>query len=215
MTHFVFCHGFGFDTQFWERIAPYFSQEKCSFIDLGYFGNRVDNTYLCNQRVIGIGHSIGLSKLLSMYSNFDYLIGLNSFVNFLGSDQIERKKRQKELNALRLSFLKDPDSAIRNFYIRCDIEELIECTDFSNLNLDLILSEFEWLQKEYKLPEVPTLILSSNDDLVVPHTITSDNFSKQQYIKIDSIMNGGHALGFRKPLEVYRKIMSFLNDTTA
>ena len=215
MTHFVFCHGFGFDTQFWERIAPYFSQEKCSFIDLGYFGNRVDNTYLCNQRVIGIGHSIGLSKLLSMYSNFDYLIGLNSFVNFLGSDQIERKKRQKELNALRLSFLKDPDSAIRNFYIRCDIEELIECTDFSNLNLDLILSEFEWLQKEYKLPEVPTLILSSNDDLVVPHAITSDNFSKQQYIKIDSIMNGGHALGFRKPLEVYRKIMSFLNDTTA
>jgi len=215
MTHFVFCHGFGFDTQFWERIAPYFSQEKCSFIDLGYFGNRVDNTYLCNQRVIGIGHSIGLSKLLSMYSNFDYLIGLNSFVNFLGSDQIERKKRQKELNALRLSFLKDPDSAIRNFYIRCDIEELIECTDFPNLNFDLILSEFEWLQKEYKLPEVPTLILSSNDDLVVPYTITSDNFSKQQYIKIDSIMNGGHALGFRKPLEVYRKIMSFLNDTTA
>lgn len=215
MTHFVFCHGFGFDTQFWERIAPYFSQEKCSFIDLGYFGNRVDNTYLCNQRVIGIGHSVGLSKLISMYSNFDYLIGLNSFVNFLGSDQIERKKRQKELNALRLSFLKDPDSAIRNFYIRCDIEELIECTDFSNLNRDLILSEFEWLQKEYKLPEVPTLILSSNDDLVVPHAITSDNFSKQQYIKIDSIMNGGHALGFRKPLEVYRKIMSFLNDTTA
>lgn len=215
MTHFVFCHGFGFDTQFWERIAPYFSQEKCSFIDLGYFGNRVDNTHLCNQKVIGIGHSVGLSKLISMYSNFDYLIGLNSFVNFLGSDQIERKKRQKELNALRLSFLKDSDSAIRNFYIRCDIEELIECTDFSNLNRDLILSEFEWLQKEYKLPEVPTLILSSNDDLVVPHAITSDNFSKQQYIKIDSIMNGGHALGFRKPLEVYRKIMSFLNDTTA
>ena len=215
MTHFVFCHGFGFDTQFWERIAPYFSQEKCSFIDLGYFNNQMDYQYLHNQRIIGIGHSIGLSKLVSMYNNFDYLIGLNSFINFLGSDQIGRKKRQKELNALRLSFLKDPDSAIRNFYIRCDIEELIECTDFSNLNRDLILSEFEWLQKEYKLPEVPTLILSSNDDLVVPYTITSDNFSKQQYIKIDSIMNGGHALGFRKPLEVYRKIMSFLNDTTA
>lgn len=215
MTHFVFCHGFGFDTQFWERIAPYFSQEKCSFIDLGYFNNQMDYQYLHNQRIIGIGHSIGLSKLVSMYNNFDYLIGLNSFINFLGSDQIGRKKRQKELNALRLSFLKDPDSAIRNFYIRCDIEELIECTDFSNLNRDLILSEFEWLQKEYKLPEVPTLILSSNDDLVVPHAITSDNFSKQQYIKIDSIMNGGHALGFRKPLEVYRKIMSFLNDTTA
>jgi pimeloyl-[acyl-carrier protein] methyl ester esterase len=164
--------------------------------------------------VIGIGHSIGLSKLVSMSNNFDSLIGLNSFINFLGSDQTIRKKRQRELKALRSSFLKDSDSALRSFYTRCDAAELIECTDFSNLDLDLILSDFEWLQKEYKLPQVPTLILSSGDDIVVPHAITSDNFSKQPCVKRDSIMNAGHALGFRKPAEVYEKIMRFLNDET-
>jgi pimeloyl-[acyl-carrier protein] methyl ester esterase len=212
MTHFVFCHGFGFDIRFWERIAPYFSQEKCSFINLGYFSDIVDMPYLPNERVIGIGHSIGLSKLISTYHHFDGLIGLNSFINFLGSNQIEREKRKKELNALRSSFLKDPDSAIRNFYIRCNLAELIEFTDFSNLNLDLILFEFEWIQKEYSLPEVPALILSSDDDIIVPQTIILDNFSKQSRIKIDSVINSGHALGFKKPHEVYQKIMSFLND---
>lgn len=214
MTHFVFCHGFGFDINFWERIAPYFSQENCSFIDLGYFNKRTENQHLHNKTIIGIGHSIGLSKLLSIYSNFDFLIGLNSFVNFLGSDQVMYQKRQKELKALRSSFLKDAEATLRNFYLRCGAVELIEFNDFSNLNLGLILSDLHWLQKEYKLPNVPTLILSSDDDIVVPRSITSDNFSKQPWVKRYSIMDAGHALGFRKPVEVYEKIMSFLNDRT-
>ncbi|MCZ2204440.1 hypothetical protein [Bartonella sp. A05] len=215
MTHFVFCHGFGFNIHFWDRVAPYFSHEKCSFIDLGYFNNRMDDKYLHNQRIIGIGHSIGLSKLVSMYNNFDYLVGLNSFINFLGFDQNLRKKRYKELKALRSSFLKDPNSTLKNFYTRCGTVELVECTDFSNLDFDLILSDFEWLQKEYKLPQVPTLILSSNEDIIVPHTITLDNFSKQLNVQIDSVIGTGHALGFRKPSDVYEKIMSFLDDCTA
>ena len=215
MTHFVFCHGFGFDTHFWERIAPYFSQEKCSFIDLGYFNNRTENQYLHDQAIIGIGHSIGLSKLISMYSNFDCLIGLNSFINFFGSDQTIYQKRQKELKALRSSFLKDAETTLRSFYLRCGAPELIECNDFSNLDLDLILSDLQWLQKEYKLPNVPTLILSSNDDMVVPHSIISDNFREKPWVKQASIMDAGHVLGFRKPGEVYEKIMSFVNDRTA
>jgi pimeloyl-[acyl-carrier protein] methyl ester esterase len=215
MTHFVFCHGFGFDIHFWEGIAPYFSKEKCSFIDLGYFNKRIENQHLHNQAIIGIGHSIGLSKLLSMYSNFDCLIGLNGFINFLGLDQAIYKKRQTELKALRSGFLKDADTTLRNFYVRCGAAELIEYNDFSNLDLDLILSDLQWLQKEYKLPNVPTLILSSDDDIVVPHSITSDNFREQPWVKLDSIIDTGHALGFRKPEEVYEKIMSFLDDRTA
>ena len=215
MTHFVFCHGFGFDAHFWERIAPFFSREKCSFIDLGYFNNRTENQYLDNQAIVGIGHSIGFSKLLSMYSHFDCLIGLNGFINFLGSDQAIAKKRQSELKALRSSFLKEADTTLRNFYVRCAVPELIECNNFSHLDLDLIVSDLQWLQKEYKLPDVPTLILSSDDDIVVPRSITSDNFREHHGVKLDGIMNAGHALGFRKPEEVYKKIARFLDDRAA
>lgn len=150
-----------------------------------------------------------------MYSNFDGLIGLNGFINFLGLDQAIYKKRQTELKALRSGFLKDADTTLRNFYVRCGAAELIEYNDFSNLDLDLILSDLQWLQKEYKLPEVPTLILSSDDDIVVPCSITSDNFWEKPWVKQTSIMDAGHVLGFRKPGEVYEKIMSFVNDSTA
>jgi pimeloyl-[acyl-carrier protein] methyl ester esterase len=150
-----------------------------------------------------------------MYNNFEYLIGLNSFINFLGSDQTIYKKRKKELQALRSSFLKDSDSTLRNFYFQCSAQELIKYNDFSNLDLDLILSDLQWLQKEYKLPEVPTLILSSDDDIVVPNIITSDNFSNQPWVKRARITEAGHAVGFRKPAEVYEKIMSFLNVRTS
>ena len=215
MAHFVFCHGFGFDVHFWERIAEYFSKEKCSFINLGYFNHREDAEFSHEQRIIGVGHSIGLSKLISMYRHFDCLIGLNSFINFLGSDPAIYKTRQKEVKALRSRFLKEPDFTLRRFYSRCGASALIECNDFSKLNLDLILSDLQWLEKAYNLPEVPTLILSADDDSVLPHTITSDNFSKQPWVKKESMMNAGHALGFKKPLEVYEKMMSFLDDRTA
>ncbi|MBM3631906.1 MAG: alpha/beta hydrolase [Alphaproteobacteria bacterium] len=215
MTHFVFCHGFGFDIHFWEGMARYFSQEKCSFVDLGYFHTPTQKECLDHQRIIGIGHSIGLSKLLSMYSHFDCLIGLNGFVNFLGGDPVLYKKRQTELKAIRSGFLNDAEKTLRNFYVRCDVPELIKYNDFSNLDLDLILSDLQWLQKEYKLPEIPTLILSSDDDIVVPRSITSDNFREKPWVKQASIIDTGHALGFRKPGEVYEKMMSFVNDRTA
>ncbi len=215
MTHFVFCHGFGFDPHFWERISPFFSKENCSFIDLGYFNNKKENKYLENEAIIGIGHSMGLSKLLSMCSNFDCLIGLNGFVNFLGSHQAMYQKRQKELKALRSSFLKDADTTLRKFYVRCAVPQLLEYNDLSKLDVGLIVSDLQWLQKEYELPDVPTLILSSSDDVVVPRSVVLDNFRKQPRVKLDSIMDAGHALGFRKPREVYEKIMSFLDDRTA
>lgn len=213
MSCFVFCHGFGFDRQFWDPIAKYFSQEKCFFIDLGYFNNRIDEKL--DNSIIGVGHSIGFSKLVSLYSNFNGLIGINGFTNFLGSDPSIRKKRHMELKALRSSFVKDSDLALRNFYRRCGAAELIAGTDFSKLNFDLILSDFEWLEKKYTLPPVPTMILSSNNDTIVPPSITTDNFSMQPCIKRDSIANAGHALGFKQPLEVYEKIIHFLNDTAA
>ena len=215
MTHFVFCHGFGFDTHFWDRLAPYFSQERCSFMDLGYFNHQLELPSLHHQPLIGIGHSIGLSKLVSMSSKFDYLIGLNGFVNFLGSDQVVRKKRQREIKALRASFLRAPESTLKSFYTRCGADELIAAHNLSHLNLNLVLSDLQWLEKEYTLPEVATLILSSEDDIVVPQSITSDNFSEQPWVKQECIMEAKHALGFRKSAEVYEKIMSFLNDRAA
>lgn len=45
--HFVFYHGFGFDKNFWSNLAPYFAKEKCTYLDLGYFGNKCEFNSEC------------------------------------------------------------------------------------------------------------------------------------------------------------------------
>lgn len=212
MNYFVFCHGFGFNPHFWSRIAPYFSAENCCFINLGYFNESSYEPQITGDKIIGIGHSMGLSKLLGMSYSFDYLIGLNSFINFLGSDERVRKQRMAALKALRSSFLKAPDMTLQQFYTRCGAAALLETTDFSNLSVDSLLSDFTWLEKSYELPAVPTLILSAADDIIVPHNITVDNFSRYDNVTLETFSDGGHALGFTKPFAVYEKIMRFVND---
>lgn len=212
MTHFVFCHGWGFDAHFWHRLSPFFSREKCSFVDLGYFGHRTEHQFAGNQAIIGVGHSMGLSKLLSMHGHFHCLIGLNGFTHFLGSDQSIHRARTKELKALRKSFAHDSIGTLKKFYERCGAKDFAETPDFSKLDAAVLLSDLQWLEKECTLPHVPTLILTSDDDVVVPLSITSDNLSKHPWVTLGSIADTGHALGFCKPNEVYKKMMSFLDD---
>ena len=214
MMQFVFCHGFGFDIHFWDHLVPYFSQKNCSFIDLGYFKCPASPLNFQEQTIIGIGHSLGLLKLISMYENFNYLIGLNSFVNFLGNDQTLHGIRYRELTALKQSFTKNPVQTLKNFYKRCGVRQFVNQRMTSHLDLNLILSDLEFLKKDYALPPIPTLILTSNDDSVVPKEIIEDNFLRPSspQVQVDIIPNTQHGLGFKKPLEVYEKIMGFLND---
>lgn len=210
MSHFVFCHGFGFDIKFWNNLNKYFVYEKCTFIDLGYFKKPYLPKQLNNEKIIGIGHSIGLVKLINLYNNFECLIGLNSFVNFLGNNVELKNKRHIELMALKKQFLKNPTKALNAFYRRCGISNTIDSE--TELNLDLILSDLKLLHNHIDLPKVPTLIIASDNDTIVPKSVIDDNFVLQSNVKIQMIQNCHHAVGFLKPLHVYKIIMSFLDD---
>ena len=212
MTHFVFCHGWGLDIHFWQRIAPYFSQQKCSFIDLGYFDHPQDIPYSDDRMMVGIGHSMGLSKLAARGCHWQALIGLNGFIDFLGSNPMRYPQRQRELKMLVNSFIQDPKATLQRFYTRCGLSDLMAYQDFSNLNRDLILSDLRGLSQAVSCPTVPVLMLCSDDDIIVPSAITRDYFSPQSWVTIDNINGAGHGLGYNKPAEVYDKIMGFLND---
>ena len=212
MTHFVFCHGFGFDRDYWRKIAPYFAQEKCSFWDLGYFNRPDFGGELPSSGVVGIGHSLGLAKLAERLPHCDLLIGLNGFSNFLGAEPNLHRLRLKELKALRLGFAKEFIKSLQGFYQGCGSAEFGQMVDFTKLNQSLILSEFDFLEREHSLPAVPTLILTSDRDYIVPAEITNDNFNHQSHVTVESIGGGGHGLGYNNPAEVYQKIIRFISD---
>ncbi|AWD33115.1 putative BioH-like alpha-beta hydrolase family protein [Candidatus Fokinia solitaria] len=208
--HFVFCHGFGFDASFWDKIAPCFSKEKCTFIDLGYFRRPSHFNIPHDEKIIGIGHSLGLLKLLELHKNFERLIALNGFRNFLGFHPILRREREKELKMLENKFRTDPMIALDLFYSRCSTSLLIKCPNKEDLNSDLMCTELNLLRSTIVLPSVPTLVLASDNDMVVPPQVIHDNFSNTN-IKLDVIDNGEHILGLASPLAVYEKIMKFLD----
>ena len=68
---FVFCHGFGFDATFWDPLRPYFAGTNAIYLDLGYFDKPFMTLYPDDSTdFIGIGHSLGLKKLMSLNIRF-------------------------------------------------------------------------------------------------------------------------------------------------
>ena len=209
---FVFCHGFGFDKSFWDHLIPYFSHELFVCLDLGYFGEenklQIENK---DTVLIGIGHSLGLLKLLALNRKFDYVIGLNGFVNFLGSDKSLHYQRDQELKALQEHFVLNPTLTLKNFYKRCNVP--MDTKKLERINKERALNDLCSLSNNFSLPsEIKFLILGSRDDRVVPTSVLYDNFNGYSNVTLQFLGNGSHGLGFLEAPTVYQKIMDFVND---
>jgi pimeloyl-[acyl-carrier protein] methyl ester esterase len=211
MRQFIFCHGFGFDKHFWDPLAPYFKNEQCTYLDLGYFGPVVPFTGNANHSLIGIGHSLGLSKLLSLNKPFDYLIGLNSFINFLGYNPLLRQQREQELTLLKQHFIQSPLPILKGFYQRCGLPECINSGSLKQINKNDLLADLDSLYASVKTPTIPTLIIGTKDDPIVPPVVLHDNFDQCSTVKLDIISKGKHGLGFFKTDIIYKKIIRFIN----
>jgi pimeloyl-[acyl-carrier protein] methyl ester esterase len=208
---FVFCHGFGFDNTFWKNLAPYFSYESCLYIDLGYSGNKriLDFALSSEIELVGIGHSLGLIKLLSCNIKFKYLIGLNGFINFLGFKQEIRTTREVILNKLVNSFATWPVNTMLSFYKNCGL--VAENEKISRLKTNLLMKDLEMLFFRFSLPpEVPVLIIGAKDDIIVPPSIIDDNFQKD--VVVSMFDKGAHGLGFFEAENVFNEISRFIKN---
>lgn len=212
--HFVFCHGFGFDKNFWSNLAPYFAKEQCTYLDLGSFGNKCEfNSEESKLQLVGIGHSLGLTKLLNLNKNFDYLIGLNSFTNFLGNDLTLRNKKAGELDMLKKNFIKCPLRTLKNFYQRCGLPSFINHAQLEKLNPGKILTDLDSLFISITPPKnTPILIIGSENDEIVPPVVLHDNFSNCSNVKVEITPSGKQALGFLEVDKIYKKIISFIDN---
>lgn len=204
-TCFIFCHGWGFDHHFWDALRPYFSGNDCIYLDLGYFGEEKQFLPCSSFEYIGIGHSLGLMKLLSLNITFKALIGLQSFINFLGFDPLLHQKRKKELEAMQKYFDCYPYQTLLSFYKKCGFKMEKRIFDKKKLAIDL-----QALSLSCTLPaHTPLFIIASNEDLIVPLELIQDNFEKKA--KIYTHESAYHNLGAKHPQFVYKTIMSFLN----
>lgn len=234
---FIFCHGFGFDASFWNVLRPWFAQEHTIYLDLGYFRSSTStpsvnlapfvvpapssvihatmprgNDKVCGDNIeyIGIGHSLGFTKLLQSTIPFKRIVGVHGFVNFLGGDPTLRRRRQKELTQLTKQFTQDPILTLNQFYQRVGVKRLIP--DITELNQHQMLQDLMSLNDSISMPNIPTMILGSTDDLVVPPILWQDNFVQYSNVHIEVFEQAQHGLGHLQPEWVYQQIMRFVRE---
>ncbi|MBV0900096.1 MAG: hypothetical protein KTV77_05215 [Wolbachia endosymbiont of Fragariocoptes setiger] len=205
---FIFCHGWGFDHKFFQPlIHEYFSQTSYHCLDLGYFEK--ENLHLPQQDdsiFIGIGHSLGFIKLISLNIKFSALIGIQAFINFLGFNSQLCKTRKLELRTIIQNFQKDPMYTLVSFYKRCKANY-----DFpNNFNKVKLMKDLELLNLTHRLPCIPILILGAMNDIIVPPKLIYDNFSRDNKIVIYN--KGYHNLGLCEHNFVHKQITTFINE---
>lgn len=190
----VFCHGFAYDQDYWKSLMPYFEDHQIYTLDLGYFGKSARNLpQNPEQRLIGVGHSLGFLKLCQTNLKFDLLVGLNPFFNFLGQEKVLRRKRELELKMLKSSLIKSPKKTLEDFHTRSGAPFVR--SKFDTLSLTHLLQDLDSLASPevYKFDRKiakKVFLLGSQDDPVVPKDIvyeTCEEFKKKNHEKNDDV----------------------------
>ncbi len=186
MQPLIFCHGFGFDKGFFDRFKALFKDYEILDWDLGYFGK---DQKLLKDKAIGIGHSLGFLKLLEKKENFEAIISLGGFVDFLSGSS----KRKKELQNLQDLFLQDTKKGLKTFYKSLKSSY----TPKSPINSEKLLSDLALLHNSYPFPkDIPILALHAEEDSLVTKGVFEKNFKEAKekiIIKGDHLFEGQEA----------------------
>ena len=161
--------------------------------------------------LIGIGHSFGMSALLSSPVSFQSIIGLNGFTSFLGYESRLNQLRKMELQMMQKQFSLRPERTLKSFIQRAGIDITLP----SHLNLARLSHDLNQLNQALPLLSSPSslLIVGSLDDPIVPPEIIQDNCKTFPMIHSQFLSYGKHALGYHHTDEIYAIIMEFIDAT--
>lgn len=212
--HLIFCHGFGFTPQFFNDLAKRFNPDCVDYVDLGYFGGNTIYPTPKNRPLILIGHSLGVRKLANFYHDYDLLISLNGFTNFLSQDKTLAKARKLELKALTYEFRKNPTESLKGFYNACQASEFENLVDFSTLQPDKLLNDLEELYLEADFLDDRCLMINYKQDPIVPKQIIDNNLLAHPFANSIMLDYTGHNLGFLHIDIVYDLIIDFVSKNS-
>ncbi len=209
----VLCHGFGFDRDYWNLLIPYFSDYQIFNMDLGYYGKKTGPLLPATARkTIGIGHSLGFLKLAQLGHEFDLLVGLNPFLNFLGSQKEIRRRRQLEFQMLKNNMNSSPQTTLEAFHVRCGAP--FESKKFEHLSLQDLTQDLDYISYEHPAPNIKdVLLIASEDDPVVPKVLTKELMKPEfSHLNVEFLKTGLHALGYLNPDLVQHRIRGYIDD---
>lgn len=199
--HFVLGNGWSCPDDIWDLLLPYVEDSSWSF--LGQEVNLPEDKIL-----VGLGYSLGFQKLLLANMPFSAYIGLHAFINFLGNDSALSSERRQELEAMIKYFQIYPQETVKTFHQKVGFSSSREYSHCA----ESLLGDLFLMRTSVSIPSVPTMIISANDDHIVPPSIIENNFRAHQNCQIIYKDKGGHNLLHQDPYFIYENIHSFLKD---
>lgn len=210
MIGFVFCHGWGLDPAFFNHLRKILVAKTVVVWDLGYFG-----TLHCPQPPqavkiwIGVGHSFGLIKLLESKIPFTALIGIQSFVHFLGNNPSIHRRQMKAVKVFEKSFETCPMTTLTGFREICGMLPPLA------FNRERLITDLVALKTNYTPllnPDIPMLLIGNQDDPIVPPDLFFDNFQNSANIKLIMNKQGGHGVPLSSVASIARQIDDFVKQ---
>lgn len=202
-TKLIFAHGWAFHSLFFTKLADFFKECECLFLDQGYFGSPSQG-FKYNELYVGIGHSLGFAKLIKCKAfNWAGLISIGGFSKFVQNQSINTR-----LTSMITKFEQAPQKVLSHFYASCELKQykLPHMINKQKLYKDLYsLLKIDVTDRLAKLT-CPVLSLHAKNDKIVP--IELHKFTNAQNIIHN---HGGHGLGMNNPGWCAEKIRDFLD----
>lgn len=214
--NFHFIHGWGFDSNFWNKLK---FELKKSFLDsnfltynLGFFGNEkipknLNNSYLN----IFIVHSFGFNWLIKKKIETDCIF------NFFGTPIFIEKKtsfHNRFIDKMIISFKKRPIPVIKAFYRKCGLncKYKIDYNDLNSfrLNESLIELKNDNLLKHLEKKEGKIFSFFSDSDKILPFRNFKKLFNSTEHI-ITVFEKEEHAFPILKSFEASTIIKDMIN----
>ena len=168
-------------------------------------------------RVVGIGHSFGLCRLLQQGTLWDGLVSVSGVLCLVKKNDNPHGVDAGALSAMTHALDSQPERMLRVFYARCGVpsyKPLWQQMNVTELKDDLVAlgsvsvdARADW--RACLDAQVPLLALGASDDAIVPVELLRENFDVRG-VDFHLWQRGGHVLPLSNPQALTRTLLGFI-----
>lgn len=210
--HIIFQHGWGLPPELWKPWENYLPDaSKIIYNSRGYFASPTpDKTFDTSFFNIAVCHSLGCHLISeNTLKNTDLLVIFGGFKHFHGDGGLTSKRSHKVIDIMLEQLKERPLEVIKNFQLKCG---LTETTGFNNLNIELLIKDLTFLNKNDlnlkpfdNIPKI--LIFHGKKDKIVPIKRAELLHEKLKKSELIIYNETGHGLPFTHTKACIQDIM--------
>lgn len=187
---FVFVHGWGMGSAFWDDLIDQMPGIDAYRVDLGFIGGAMDFVESAPEPAVYVTHSLGtMWAIKNREAQMKALIAVNGFARFTDYTQ------ERTLRAMQARLQREPKAQMNEFWDMCGL------TASDDLNIKRLGDGLEWLSSwdvsaARDALSCPVMALAGGKDPILPRSQIEKEWASYD---VQLCEDGGHALPLTHP----------------